>query len=231
MTCNGWHQGRLQNSRSPPGYFRRWGGKQPCWETLCKLCAFKTFFLVCWSWAYFLLLSDPCIHTRSFSEVWKSAVDHRSSLLSVFLLLTLRLNVISVNGYHLLNATKEGSGCWCGSMFASGRERLDTWEAGFWSWRYFPCSVAFGNWLCESFVVVLLVFRFVVSSPLPSQLSGKTHWNFTNGVLLLPIYRFIFFLLITCGDNVGKTPEFLAVLQNVIARTNKSFVSSWRKWN
>lgn len=154
---------------------------------------------MCWSWAYFLLLSDPCIHTRSFSEVWKSAVDHRSSLLSVFLLLTLRLNVISVNGYHLLNATKEGSGCWCGSMFASGRERLDTWEAGFWSWRYFPCSVAFGNWLCESFVVVQLVFRFVVSPP--SQLSGKTRWNFTNGVLLLPIYRFIFFLLIICGEK------------------------------
>lgn len=25
----------------------------------------------CWSWTYFLLVSDPCIHTRSFSEVWK----------------------------------------------------------------------------------------------------------------------------------------------------------------
>lgn len=77
----------------------------------------------------------------------------------------------------------------------------------------FLALVAFGNWLCESFVVVLLVFRFV-SSP-PSQWSGITHWNFTNGVLLLPIYWFSFFLLITCGEKTW-------VLSSVAKRYSKN---------
>lgn len=89
-------------------------------------------FWVFYIWKYFLSLNDYCIPTKVLLRVEKSELNCLSSPLSLFLVLTLQLNVRSVNGYHLPRATKEESGCCCGSVFARNKEKLGTREAELW---------------------------------------------------------------------------------------------------
>ncbi len=84
-------------------------------------------------------LSAGCVTSKNISSPWlltthlhleeyhfwrlKNQKSIASPAFSLFLLLTVQLNVKSVSDYHFTQATKEGSGCCCGSVFG-------TWHIG-----------------------------------------------------------------------------------------------------
>lgn len=152
MTCNGWQQGRLQNSRSPPGYFRRGrGGKTSLLGNLVQaLLFFKNIF-----WGVLILSIFPALEWSLHSHkviLWGVEVGSGPSLQP-----SVRVPPVDTAAkchirqrLPLTQCDKRGVGLlmWFNVCQRPGKGSTHE-RPGFEVEDIFLCSVAFGNWLCE----------------------------------------------------------------------------------